>query len=113
MTREQLEKSLAKIGWRIEKSHNELNDFIINNLNERTNFVIYGYRLEIRCNLFGETSFCGDVNFNITEIEIKEGNLLEGTYKGENPTENNKNNVDYVSLHFKNKCFILFYKRNK
>lgn len=113
MTREQLEKSLAKIGWRIAKSSNELNDFIINDEGEATDLVAYGDSLEIRADLFGKTSFKGSCHFNFSGITIKEGNSVDGTFKGENPSDNNKNEVTYVSLSFSEKCFIQLYKNRK
>lgn len=111
MTREQLEKSLEKIGWRIVKSNNELNDYIINDENEETDFVAYEDYLQIRSDSFGKKSFKGDFYFHFSGITIKEGNNVDGTFKGENPSDDNKNKVDYVSLSFSKKCFIQFYKK--
>ena len=107
MTREQLEKSLAKIGWRIRKSGNGLNDFIITDEDEATDMVAYGDSLEIRADIFGKTSFKGGIHLEFSGITIKEGSSVKG-----NELEKD-DEVTYVCLSFNDKCFINLYKKRK
>lgn len=99
MTREELETSLAKIGWRIDKSGNGLNDYIINDKNEVTSFVVRGNFLEVRKYLFGKSSFNGSIHFELSDLIISEGSALgiQGV-------------VDYVCINFSTNCFIQFFK---
>ena len=51
MTRKELEEALAEIGWKIRKSYEGNNDFLINSLGEETAIALFGKaepRLEIR-----------------------------------------------------------------
>ncbi len=99
MTRTELEKELALIGWRIEKSWNGLNDYIINYKGEKTSFVIRDNYLEIRTNLFGgKTSMSnGSIHFELANLSVSSGNTVE----------NGK--VDWVSINFSKKNFIQFF----
>ncbi len=98
MTRPELEIALDKIGWRIEKSHNLLNDFIINHFGQRTNFVVSGHKLDVRKNLFGGDSELGRgaISFNMSDLWI--------TYGGDSPTH-----IEWVAINFNKNCFIQFY----
>lgn len=72
MTHEELETALSKIGWRIEKSWNGLNDVIVNHKNEKTSFYVDESKIEIREHLFGGDSNLGrgSVHFEMKHITI-------------------------------------------
>ena len=97
MTRKELESALGKINWSIIKSHNELNDYIINHNGTRTMFVVYGERLSIRGEKFGD-SFCGDIVLQMKNIEVS---VRDG------------DGTPYVCLEIGNENFIQFYNHDK
>lgn len=101
MTREELEAALAKIGWRISKSGNGLNDYIINHEGEKTRFVVDGDRLEIRQNLFGGESSLGKGNCH---FELQHMTITEGGDNGK---------AEFVTLDFSKECFIQFFNHDK
>src|SRR5882757_5508451 len=102
-TRIELETELAKIGWRIEKSGNGLNDYIINHFGERTSFVVQHDSLEVRKNLFGgDTSMSrGNFHLQLDKIEVRS----EATFYGEE--------IEWVSLGLGEHNFIQFYNHEK
>lgn len=101
MTRQDLETSLAKIGWRISQSGNGLNDFIINYRGEKTDLVVYDDRLDVRVNLFGGDSSLGKGTcvFYLEELTLTDGG------------DNGK--TEYVCINFGNKNYIQFYNHEQ
>lgn len=97
--RTELENALAKIGWKIDRSGNGLNDFIINNKGQATSFVVQGDMLEIRKELFGE-SFMGGIYLKLDSIDISTGSITDG---GE---------ICRVTLAFNDDCYIQFYNHD-
>lgn len=101
MTRQQFETELAKIGWKIEKSTDNVNDFIINHFGERTAFCIYqNERLEIRTPLFGSNKTSlgrGAISFNLNNLSLNSGSNI------------NEDRTDWISIEFGNNNYIHFY----
>lgn len=64
-----LEKALEKINWKIVKSGNGLNDFIINHEGKKTQFRLYNEKIEVCVDLFGEASN-GLLIFDLKLIKI-------------------------------------------
>lgn len=96
MTRENLEHYLAKIGWRIEKSWNGLNDYIINHLNEKTRFVVSNDKIEVRSNLFG-----GDTNLGkgMFSISLEACSLKSGS--------DNPNKTEWISIEMQGNYILM------
>lgn len=97
MTREELEECLKSIKWKILKSHNGLNDYIINHNNKRTLFVVCRNKLEIRNEIFGD-SFCGTFNIDFRDISVE---IM------------NADGEIYVSITLSKNNFISFYNHNQ
>lgn len=97
MTNKQLEIALEKIGWKIEKSWNGLNDVIVNHKNEKTAFYVDNNKIDIRADLFGGESNLGrgGIHFEMENIKCSVG--------GDNGKD------EFVSLNFNDTSFIQFY----
>lgn len=107
MTRQELENNLSKIGWKIFKSGNGLNDFIINHKEECTKFVVTkDNKLEVREKLFGgEYSFSmGTINFDLSESTTSFGSHFAA--------EDTENEAKWVSVNFTDKNYILFFNHD-
>ena len=69
-TRKEFEEALNKIGWSIYHSPNGLNDYIINNKNKETRFLISGEILKIGTDLFGKNG-SGTFRWELKDCKIK------------------------------------------
>jgi len=77
LTRKRLDIMTEKIGWRVHKSHNGLNDFIINHCEERTALRVLSDRIEFRghADTFGKKGSkygsCGSISFYFKSCKIE------------------------------------------